>query len=269
MLQDKLIQEFRKYTQGDANHYNQGLMAFVDDYGRNALFAVLPASTSATGEQLPAATNDIWEFRSSEPAAYEAYSPVLGLFFAGGDPNETFSKELYDWQKATGERVPKTGQQDVDAVNNAMGWMLWEQQSKPFDVDMTGWSTEARASAAAQKAEVKDAIREQFPGWTGTQTDPGKFPSQIDALKDAVEDPAIQTLPSTKFIADYLATRDDAIASLRQQSGSSDLSTQKAIEGGQRDVLLRLASRFNAEDKSGGFHNAWMRLLSSEFGEDF
>ena len=264
MLQDRLMVEFRKYT---ADDYNQGVAQFVDDYGRNALFAVLPSTTSADGEDMPAASNDIWEFRSSEPDAYTEFSPVLGLFFAGGDPTGTFSKELYAWQKGTGERRKKTGLEAQDSVNNAMGWMIWEQQSKAFDVDQTGWSEGQRDALQRQASETKDAIKAQFPGWTGTQTDPSAFPKQIDRLKDAVEDERIQTLPSTKFIADYLATRDDAIESLRAQTGSSDLSTQAAIDGGQRDMLLSVASRFNRDDKSGGFHNAWIRLLSDEFGD--
>jgi hypothetical protein len=32
-------------------------------------------------------------------------------------------------------------------------------------------------------------------------------------------------------------------------------------------MLLSVASRFNRDDKSGGFHNAWIRLLSDEFGD--
>jgi hypothetical protein len=264
MLQDRLMVEFRKYTEDD---YNQGVAQFVEDYGRNALFAVLPTTTSASGDDLPAATNDIWEFRSSEPDAYSEYAPVLGLFFAGDNPVETFSKELYGWQRAGGERVKKTGLQAQDSVNNAMGWMIWEQQSKAFDVDQTGWNEAQRDALQRQRSQTKDAIMAQFPGWTGTQTDPSEFPKQMDRLKDAVEDERIQTLPSTKFIADYLATRDDAIESLRNRTGSSDLSTIEA--GPEREMLLSVASRFNREEKSGGFHNAWIRLLSDEFGEEF
>lgn len=246
----RLNDEFRKYT---ATDYNAGLAQFVKDYGGTALLSVLPRTTTDG----PVATDDIWEFRTEEPQAYTEHRGVIGLFFKSG-AEAAFSPTLYQWQKASGERGTKDPQEYLQSVNRALGWMLWDAGTNQIMQDYP------KNQQGQARALLREEIQNKMPGWTGRATDLGDFDNRMKQVRDALDDPAIQTLPSAYWIGAYVKSRDSAIAEYRAQTGDAGTLTTKAATP-YRERLFYLASEMMKNDTTGGFATAWNQLFSGEF----
>lgn len=265
MMADRLAQEWRKYTapKNDSTwqeDYNNGAINFLKDFGIYSLYSVMPRTEQPGVPFAMAPTADIWSFRTDEPDAYKNNRGVIGLFFPGGDSaNEWGSAQqnFYAWQKAEGERTYKSADDFWRDANISIGWIL---KSVATGEAMAATTDPEEQSVILAKRD--DEIANAFPGWTPDPTDPGKFRRIITELGDAVEDPAIQTLPGTPFIAGYLSARQDAIDSLRDQGYNGTLSADYAAP--ERAKLAALATQLVRQDTSGTFKYAWTRVFGGE-----
>lgn len=267
VIQDKLKQEWNRYTQGGGglDAYRDGVLHFVHDYGVTGLFSVLPGTRAGTGDASVQATNDVWHFRSQEPEAYSENQDVIGLFFAGGggtvpgDQGPTgFSLPLYMGQKQSGDRVQKQKDFITDAMNE-YGWMLWNPKSK--EIDGSGMDTQGIALA---KDQLRQEIRTKTGGaWTGKPKDSGKTDSIIENIKGALTNDAVMSLASAPYIATYMQKRDDIIAQLHAEGRPANLGAKK----NQQIVmpLITLAQQLIQQDGTGAFNNAWNRVFIDEF----
>jgi hypothetical protein len=262
VLADKLAQEYQKYIKPMAGQdplvaKDQGEAQFLKDYGQTALLSIM-ARTQVDG---PQATNDVWMFRSQNPSAYDNNQPIIGMFFAGGDPQGTFSQNLYRWQQATGERKPKDPNDFITDANKEMGWLAWNAKQAQID-------TLPADQQPVVRAQVRANIEAKFPGWTGKASDLGAFDTKMQQIRTALNDPAISSLQSADYIETYIKTRDDALHDLETRFGVTTLDSKTAKEAGFTDELLGLGRYLRQQDTSGGFTNAWSRLFSQEFPDD-
>lgn len=263
MLQDKLTTEFNNYIAPKSpetaqQDYGNGFMQFVHDYGYTALFAVLPM-TETTGDNIGMQpTNDVWAWRTDNQEAYDQHRPVIGLFFPGGDPSSEFSEELYRWQKADAQRRPKSPEDFIFDVNKQLAWALYVRQNEKLMAQVP--DPEAQTPIRDQ---IKSDLQHRFPGFTGQAEDLGRFDDRMLEVAEAVKNEDIRSLDGTRFIADYLRTRDKAIDQLHDMGYSKDLTTEQAAP--VRAALLQHASSLIQHDNSGVFINIWTRLFASEF----
>lgn len=265
MLQDRLAQEWRKYTAAKSpatasDDYANGALRFLGDYGLFAFYSVMPRTQ--TNEEIPVTpTADIWEFRTNNPDAYDRNRNVIALFFPGGDPQGEWSDaqaNLYRWQKVSGERTQKTPDDFLTDANRSLGWIMYGAMNQ--QLARLGISGDEETVIRAQ---IANDIAEKFPGWTNEPMDTGTFKRAMIQTEEATHDPDLQTLPGTPYIATYLEARKDAITGLQEQGYAGDLSASYASV--ERANLAALAGRLAAQDSSGTFSYAWGRLFSSEF----
>jgi len=270
IIQDKLKQEWNKYTTGAGGlqAYRDGMLHFVHDYGLTALFSVLPPTQGQDGNSPTQATNDVWHFRTTEPEAYQQNQNVIGLFFAGGsafvpgDNSATgFATPLYTVQKQSGERQQKDEPKFIRDAMNEYGWMLWNPKVKQFEAN-TSMSPDQQSNAKdGLRAEIRDLTG---GAWTGMPLDAGKTASLMEQLHDAVKDPTIQTLKSAPYIKQYMDFRDQILQEMHASGGTTNLTSQDNQSYAIR--LIDEAKTLNQQDTTGAFNNAWQRLLSNEFG---
>jgi hypothetical protein len=253
MLLDKLGEEFQKYT---ADDYKAGVINFAQDYGTTALFGALPRTQTDYAIQ---ATNDMWRFATDNPEAYKQNIEVIGLFMSNDDLGSNFAREQYTAQKVAGERRVMRPNDYTTKVNETIGWMLWNQKTKEITQQLGDGTDEARAA----RAQVRDALERQYPGFSPSAKDTGRIEETIMKIEDALDDEAIQSLPSYFYVKRYIDARRAARSMLQEEGGGTgNLNTK-----GNADVALALRSlgdQYARQDTSGGFRNMWNRILTQE-----
>ncbi len=210
----------------------------------------------------PQATNDLWHWRGNNGKAYDDHKQVIGLFFAGGDPVGDFQQNPYNWQKLTGERTSVKPKAFIEQANNQVAYLLWNKAQ----TDIDNLPEDQRAPI---KEQVRQALIKKYPGFSGEPKDRGKFDKQMAGVRDALKNPAINTLQSAHYIEQWMNVRDEAIQILQDDYGMAGglgaLRTKTAQRIGLSDQLLTIARTLRQQDTSGGFTNAWTRLFSQEF----
>ena len=251
MQLDKLGAEFQKYTKDD---YNGGTQRFVDDFGQTALFGALPRTKTTYAIQ---ATNDMWKFATDNPEAYRQNLEVIGLFMSNDDLGSNFAREQYARQKDEGQRTILRPDEYTTKVNEAIGWMLWNQKTK----EITKQFGDGTDEAAQAKATVARTLEDQYPGFSPSAKDTGKNIELIVKVKSALTNKAVQTLPSYYYVNRYMQARQTAISMLEKE-GTANLNTKGNAE--YAAALKRIGDQYARDDQSGGFRNMWNRLLSQE-----
>lgn len=270
IIQDKLKQEWEKYTAGTGSldAYRNGMLHFVHDYGKTALFSVLPSTQGADNVSPNQATNDVWHFRTTQPDAYTQNQNVIGLFFAGGsafvpgDKSPTgYSSPLYSAQKAAGEREQKPADQYVKDAMNEWGWMLYNP--KKLEIEQNP-SLTADQKSAAKDGLTKDIQELTNGAWTGQPVDSGKTTMLMQQLRTATNDPTVQTLASAPYLKEYMDYRDELLAQMKNKGVVGNFTNKANLPYAIQ--LINKAKELISADPTGAFNNAWNRLLINEFG---
>lgn len=256
VMTDKLMEEYQKYTKDD---YKTGTLNFVNDFGGTALFSVLPRTKT---DAIAQATNDMWQFRTDNPESYKNNIAVIGLFMSNDDLGSNFARDLFMEQRKDGIR----GYMKLDGpggyaekANEALGWMLWNKGTEDID-RAVGEDEEKRARLRALLSEDLSA---RFPGFGVGAKDTARNAKLWQKIRDALDDPAIQTLPSYFYVDRYIRQRDAALAALREETTDINALDVKAASPVARQLWL-LGQQYAAEDSSGGFRHMWNRVLSQE-----
>lgn len=253
---DKLMEEYQKYTKDD---YKTGTLNFVDDFGGSALFSALPRTKT---DAIAQATNDMWQFRTDNPESYNNHIAVIGLFMSNDDLNSNFSRELFMEQRQKGTRgyMKLNGPGGyAEKANEAIGWMLWNKGTADID-RAVGEDEEKRARLRSLMSEDLTA---RYPGFSPSAKDTGKNVELYEKIREALNDPAIQTLPSAYYADRYLRQRDAALAALREKTGDINSLGVKGATPVARQLWL-LGQQYANEDTTGGFRHMWNRVLSQE-----
>lgn len=256
MMADRVMEEFQKYTKDD---YKTGALNFVQDFGTTALFSALPRTKTTAIAQ---ATNDMWKFRTDHEAAYQQNLEVIGLFMSNDDLNSNFARELFMEQRGQGVRQYLTPAEYTEKVNDQLGWILWNATTAEIDKQ---YGDNPDKVASLRALARKDLIA-RFPGFSPSAKDTGKNMELIEKVKDALKDPAVQSLPSAYYIDRYLRQRDAAMDALIKAGGTGNLDAK-----GNNKVaaaLRAIGTQYANEDTSGGFRHIWNRLLSQELYEE-
>jgi hypothetical protein len=256
VMVDKLMEEYQKYTKDD---YKTGTLNFVNDFGGTALFSALPRTKT---DAIAQATNDMWQFRTDNPEAYKNNIAVIGLFMSNDDLGSNFARDLFMEQRKEGVRgyMKLNGPGGYsEKVNEALGWMLWNKGTEDID-RAVGEDEEKRARL---RKVMSDDLIDRFPGFSPSAKDTGRNVELMKKIRDALEDPAVQSLPSAYYVDRYLRQRDAALAALMEKTSDiNSLSVQGATPVARQ--LWLIGQQYANEDTSGGFRHMWNRVLSQE-----
>lgn len=256
IMVDRLMEEYQKYTKDD---YKQGTFNFVNDFGGTALFAALPRTKT---DVIAQATNDMWQFRTDNPTSYEENIEVIGLFMSNDDLASNFARELFLEQRQDGVRgyMKLNGPGGyLEKVNETLGWMIWNKGTDDIDKEV-GDDEDRRARL---RSLLSEDLAERFPGFAVGAKDTASNEKLWNKIRDALDDPAIQTLPSYYYVNRYIRQRDAALEALR--AGTKDVNSLGVLGSSKtaRQLWL-LGQQYANEDTSGGFRHMWNRVLSQE-----
>lgn len=268
-----VAQEYQRYIDS-APSVSEAQAAFLDDYGPGWLMSVLPKTSSKTGTP---ATNDIWSWETDHKAEYNDpdYRNAIQYFFAGSsfdrvaagdtrDPND-FSPELWNQQKATGERSPVDLDSLVQDARDQMSWAAYNRRTQQI-----AESNATDGEKAAMKSLLKDDLQSRNPTWDpAAASSDVSIKSNIAAITKALQNPAFSDLDSAPYLEQYLAEREKVRQTLRAHGLSGDTLKTTSDHGPVRaasDYLTRIGMGLVAADPTGAFANSWNRLFAREVG---
>ncbi len=247
----KLVEDMRKMQDED---YTTATTRFIEKWGEGAFLTTI---SKTTGAGTP--NQDLYDFARENPGVARSHRDVLGYFMEQGGE---FSNEAYQWQMRSGQRKSITPEQALDRVNQRLGENLYRQaQTKVSQRDGKAAPT---VEERVWLSQVRDAIREEYPGYNAT---PGNLDEQeqlISKMVRASRDPVLSKTEVGQGVADYVKEREQAI----QLARSRGLTTFQRAKGAEdiRDMLRQVANEIGEDNPD--FLEVFDRTFGREMVDD-
>lgn len=253
MVALKLSEAYRKLLDDDPA---SATAKFVEQFGEGAFLAVIPKSQGGGP-----ATQGTYDFVRENPNTVAAYRDVYGYFMP---QDGKFSFAAYRQQLESGARKPITPEEAVQIANQRLGAMVYKQAQARVTADPRTGKPKPTVEERAWLASIRDAIEQEYPGYSPMPSTLGATDRTITKLIAASKDPALARTEAGQGLELYLQAREEALEMAR----SRGLSTFKSANAA-RD--LRLALRTFAEqvtDRYPDFGEMFERTLNREMIAD-
>lgn len=238
-----------EYSDLKATNYDTADQLFLEQYGPNAILAVIPKSGSST-YGIPR-TKEQHEFLLRHPDLRNNFPSTYGLFLP---QDGEFDYDTYIDSFFQGDRQDLTPEQWLNLTNSMRGDFLYNQYK-----DKVGTRTDPAARAYLQ--QVRQMITDSYPaGPTGLSEKPDTD-ELINELYQAIDDPTVKDTDAGQGLALYLQYRDKAMAYALSIPGRSGFSRSRDTEN-VRIWLNNAAQRII--DRHPAFQFMWDIVLSRE-----
>ena len=233
MLYDQL-QKLKDRYPGDQT---TAVAKFADTFGwKNILVAVSGTTPGSTG------MTDAWSFLNNNPGANEKYArpneDIIPYFFPGGE----YSQKYYNWQVKTGARRKMSTAEIMQESEGLVYAMLKSQIAEKQIAGLyTGeWYTEQIA-----------ILNKKFGGAKPVDNlVTGVSDARIAVLEKALQDPAMQSSPVYKQIAEFYPVFKRFKDSLNEikVSNYAELSSKGGLPTLMRNELVALGEKLMKEN---------------------
>jgi hypothetical protein len=246
LLALKLSEAYRKMIDEDASTATR---RFVETFGEGSFLATIAKSE---GGGPPTETSHA--FVRENPSTVAAHRDVYGYFLP---QDGEFSYAAYKQQLSSGARRPITPERAIEIANQRLGSMIYRTAREQVGPRPDPQQRQALAG-------LRDAIEQEYPGYSSTPTTLGATERTITKLLAALEDPALAATEAGQGLALYAQVRSRALEVARERGLSTFKSARSAAD-------LRFALRAYADqiaEQYPDFGEMFDRLLSREMVAD-
>lgn len=216
MYATQLIKEFQKLQNPNAigadnqpGNYDTAVKRFIEIYGNDAMLYLSNKTTSTRGGL--EATEAFGDWSRNNKDLMGKYPEVAGFMAPGGD---NFSFEVWSRQVRKGERKQLTDKELIAAAQYRIGMAQYRELRDKLPVHP---SQEQSAWLRAWRIR----LNKEYPGFPAVADfNPGKFPKQIQEMKQMLQEPSLQDNETAQSLKEYLDARDEAIAKYVQAGGA-------------------------------------------------
>jgi hypothetical protein len=210
---------------------------FAEQFGANNLLVAVSGTTpGSTG------MTDAWTFLNNNPGSNDKYArpseDVIPFFFPGGE----YSQKYYNWQVKTGARRKMS---TAEIMQESEGMVYAMLKSQIAEKQIAGLYT------GDWYAEQIATLDKQFGGAKPVDNlVTGISDARIAVLEKALEDPAMQTSPVYKQIAEFYPVFKKFKDSLNtiKVSNYAELSSKGGLPTLMRNELVTLGERLMTEN---------------------
>jgi hypothetical protein len=246
LLALKLSEAYRKMMDEDASTATR---RFVETFGDGAFLA-----TIAKSEGGGPPTDTSHAFVRDNPSTVSAHRDVYGYFLP---QDGEFSYAAYKQQLSSGARRPITPERAIEIANQRLGSMIYLTAREALGPRPDPQQRQGLAG-------LRDAIEQEYPGYSPTPTTLGTTDRTITKLLAAVNDPALAATDAGQGLALYAQVRSRALDVARERGLSTFKSAKSAAD-------LRFALRAYADQiaqQHPDFGEMFDRLLNREMVAD-
>lgn len=221
MEQYVIAKYFRGLLDASGGNEDQATQTFINTLGPNLVFATQPMTKTIT-PGLPTTTDaEAWVQDHVDFA--KAYNDVYA-YWAPNNGGGKFDRAAYLDQLHNGQRQALTGEQWFRAANSRVGQMIYNNKRAMLPTS---------PSQAQQDwlNQWKDTLTTEFPGFnqdSSTVVSKDKRDQVISQLAQAVQDKEVSSTPLAQAASEYMAKRDQALASLKAAGYSGNSLTSNA-----------------------------------------
>lgn len=232
---------------------------FLDQYGdRNLAYLVARTVNQHDGVSL---TDQFSSWLTSEDGrhAKATFPTVFGYF---GPQGGAYSSSAMDTIQGAGLRPNKTGDQLIAEANNKIAANIWREKIAEADTAIPRPTAAQRKALDAWKAEFKQQLQLQYPGWDPTaagQMTGAENTLRRNQLMAAAADPTLGSTPTGQALQAYFHARASASAAAKEHGGSLASSAHPQYADWLEQYAVNLAH------SDAGFASAWEDVLRWEF----
>jgi hypothetical protein len=253
MLALKLSEAYRKMLDEDAPSATE---RFVERFGEAAFL-----STIGKSEGGGPPTDEALEFVQRNPETVARHGDVYGYFMP---QDGEFSYEAYKLQLVRGSRRPITAEQAIQIANQRLGAMIYRIARARVTADPRTGKPRPNAAERTWLAQVRDAIEQEYPGYSPIPTTLGQTDRTITKLVAAVKDPNLADTEAGQGLSLYLRERERALEIARSRGLSSFKKANAARD--LRAVLRQYADEL--AERYPDFGELFERTLNREMVAD-
>jgi hypothetical protein len=240
---DQMAKVFEKMQ--DEN-YDTATQRFLKVFGEEMALYVGSKSRSVVPGLEASTEFGEWEFENKDLLTGK-YADVAAYLAPTGSELDF---DVWKRQLGEGKRVKLTDDELIEVAQNRIGSAKYRAARKTF----------GQFPNDIQRARLdsyRASLNEQYPGFPRyAQFEVGKFPNQLEALKDLVEEERVQDNPVVAVIRDYLASRKVYLA----QAGGKSFESKKATPA--RMYMYNYGNQLAEQNPQ--FARIWERLLIQE-----
>jgi hypothetical protein len=258
-----LVSEFHRMEQDPDIGYDLALQHFIDQYGEDAIGAVIPRSRSEI-YGLPDSAEAL-EWVQDNPHIKDNYPLIYGLLVPEGE----FDIGIYERQFETGERQGLTARQHIRLISDYLN-RYWRDRTMQ-DMGVSGWNDMTQAQRN-QWEEISVLIDEEYrPARYGSIEKPS-VEDMIAELEDAVDDPELQVAAAYEPLRIYMDLRRDAQEAVEALQADGRIpSTIKGFQKAKSLAPIRQVLRSEAQDlieQHPAFKPLWDFVFSRELVDE-
>ncbi len=239
---DSILKEYNDLKQAD---YDTADEKFLDTYGEKALLYMQPLTSGGFSP-----IQSLYDFARENPAIINRYKNSYG--FLAPDSGE-YSPNEQERQVLSGERDILKPKEQIELANNRIATLKYNAAR-----DQLGGETPT-AEQRAWLNNLKDALKDDYPGYNPDKLSTGKQAMRIDELKKAVDDPELQDNEIVQVMKQYMTARAQVEA-----QDPSFAQTKRSTEA--RAWLREIGNSLSAENPT--FTRVWQDVLETELKDD-
>jgi hypothetical protein len=263
VLNSTLRDEMYRMSQ---KHPDTAVAKFLDRFGEQAFYAT--QSLTMSGAYALPFTKEQVAWQRKNPQLTDKYPSIYGFFAPPGDPKD-FDYDAYLRSIVRGEREPLKPEEWAKHANETLGYLWYDRVREKLGLK-PGESGNRKQQLFL--TDVRDRIREAYPGWQDVESTPNKVAHAMDELEAASNDRGLQkSNPElTTALGFYFQGRAKAIAAVKVAGGSSEFGTPGYQRGQKyskiRNFLRTLGTALVEQYPQ--FSNVWETVLHREVGEE-
>jgi hypothetical protein len=263
VLNTTLRDEYFKLTQ---KNQDTATAKFLERFGEEAFYST-QAFTISGSYALPFTKKQL-DWTRTHPDEVSKYPSVYGFFTPPGDTKD-FDYDAYLRSIATGERESLSPKDWVKHANDNLGWMWYDRAKAKMGLKKGDSGTRQQQLFLA---DLRDKIRESYPGWQDVESSPNKLAHGVQELQEASQDSALKK--SNRGLTDaldlYFIARDEAVKTVKARGGTSEFTNPGWRTSDKyadvRDYLRRVGDAIAEEYPR--FANAYETVLQRDIGDE-
>lgn len=244
----QLTQAFHKFQ---SENYDTAVQKFLETYGNDAILYLSNKTQSVAGGL--EASKEFGDWERNNGKLLKNYPDTAAYMAPTGTD---FDFTVWQRQLRSGARTRLTDKEMIDAA-----------QYKAAEAQYRALREKLPANpSAAQAAWLRDwrvELNRQYPGFPAvSQFNPGKFPQQVQQMKQLIQEPSLKDNEVAQALGDYLYNRDQAVAKYIQAGGAESGFGTAAAAAPLREWLMQVGKSIKAQTPE--FGRIYDRVLSYE-----
>ena len=243
-----LVKEFYDLQ---AKDYDSAVPKFLELYG-DEVTLYIGSKTRSLREGLEA-TQEFSDWERTNKDLLDQYPEVAAYLAPAGSE---FNFTVWQRQLQAGERERLSDREIIEISQQRIGSAKYRAARR-----LVGpYPNETQRNVLAQYREY---LHKQYPGFPlRAEFTVGKYENDVEELRNLVNDPRVADNPVAKTTAEYLALRDQAIATYVSQGGKPSGFGQAKAAMELRSALASIGDALALREP--GFSRVWQRLLAQE-----